>query len=435
MDNAGETIMSVTTRGGHGPDAPRADGGSAAVSRRRLLRLAGAGLGLALAGAVTTACGPEEADASGGNTGDPKPGGSAAGGDAFTTPPAGTAPRALWQEKTAVGTLGNHEVLAVVGDVVLVAGDPLVGRSLTTGKKLWSLKDAAQPGARLIMGGDTLYLASGTYDGDLVGLDPATGKETWRSRLEGRYAQPRPVGADTERVYVIAGILEKDLSSRTNVIAAIDIRTGKAVWSEKRDTGTDESGLTSAVSGERLVYTDLRKNLTVRDTTTGRQLWTKKISKANFERIAVHEGAVIVSDGRNLRSFALDDGTERWSLRTEEFDTFNGPTVTDGVLYASDSAHSLWAVDPATGKQRWHNTEDLREVSVPLQFAKVGDTLYGATEFDKNGGVQAYDARDGKLRWTFNDGGGSLEQWYVVPGDDKRLAALHAERLFALPAV
>ncbi|MFJ8863066.1 PQQ-binding-like beta-propeller repeat protein [Streptomyces sp. NPDC102451] len=409
--------------------------GPAVLPRRRLLRMAGAGLAIALTGAVTTACGPEEADASGGQDGSPTPGGGGkGGGDAFTTPPAGTAPGVLWEQRTAVGTLGNHEVLAVVGDVVLVAGDPLVGRDIATGKEIWSLKDAAQPGARLIMGGDTLYLASATYDGDLIGLDPATGKETWRSRLKGTYAQPRPIGADTERVYVIAGILEKDLSSRTNVIAAIDIRTGKAVWSEKRDTGTDESGLTSAVLDGRLVYTDHRKNLTVRDAATGRQLWTKKISRSNFDRMAVHNGTVTIADGRYLRCFSLEDGAERWSLKTEEFDTFNGPTVLDGVLYASDSARGVWAVDPATGKQRWRSSIELG-VSVPLQFAKVGDTLYGGTEFSKKGGVQAYDAQSGKLRWTFNDHKGSeVEQWYVVSAG-KRLAALHDERLLALPAV
>ncbi|MFI2783566.1 PQQ-binding-like beta-propeller repeat protein [Streptomyces sp. ALB3] len=422
----------MTTRNVRGPQEHAADGGPTAVSRRRLLRLAGAGLGIVLAGAVTTACGPEKEDASGGMEGRGS-GGSEGGADAFTTPPPGTAPRALWQQGTSVSTLGNHEVLAVVGDVVLVAGDPLVGRDLATGRALWSLPGAAQPGARLIMGGDTLFLASGEYDGDLVGLDPATGKETWRSRLEGRYNQPRPIGADTERVYVVAGILEKDLSSRTNVIAAVDIRTGKAVWSERRDAGTEESGLTSVVLDGRLVYTDHRENLTVRDAATGRQLWTRKISRSNFERIAVHDGAVHIADGRHLRSYAVDDGAERWVLRTEEFSTFNGPSVLDGVLYASDSAHALWAVDPATGKQRWRNA-DLLDVSVPLQFAKVGDTLYGATEFDKNGGVQAYDARDGKLRWTFNDGTGDEQQWYVVSGG-KRLAALHARRLHALPAV
>ncbi|GGZ28856.1 hypothetical protein CP967_19205 [Streptomyces nitrosporeus] len=425
----------MTTRNARIPDRPAQDTGPAVLPRRRLLRMAGAGLGLALAGALTTACGPEEVDASGGMDGSPTPGGSGeGGGDAFSTPPAGTAPHALWEHGAAVGTLGNHEVLAVVGDVVLVAGDPLVGRDVATGKEIWSLKDAATPGARLIMGGGTLYLASGRYDGDVVGLDPATGEETWRSRLEGRYSQPRPIGADAERVYVIAGILEKDLSSRTNVIAAIDIRTGKAVWSERRDTGTEESGLTSAVLGGHLVYTDHRKNLTVRDTATGRQLWTKKISRSNFDRMAVHDGAVTVADSRYLRSFSLEDGGERWVLKTEEFSLFNGPTVLDGVLYASDSTRVLWAVDPATGKQRWRSAGE-PGVPVPLQFAKVGDTLYGATEFSEKGGVQAYDARDGKLRWTFNDGKGSpVAQWYVAPAGE-RLAALHDDRLLALPAV
>ncbi|WP_069171982.1 outer membrane protein assembly factor BamB family protein [Streptomyces griseus] len=420
----------MTTRHIRKPDGYAADG---ALTRRRLLRMAGVGLGVAVAGTVTAACGPEEAGASGG-TEKPKPGGGEkGGGDAFTTPPAGRAPRALWQEPAGVGSLGSDEVLAVVGDVVLIADDPLTARDLATGEKLWSLPGAAQPGARLIMGGDTLYLASGTYDGDLVGLDPATGKETWRSRLDGAYAQPRPIGADTERVYVLAGILEKDLSSRRNVIAAVDIRTGKAVWNEQRDAGTEEYGITPTVLGDRLVYTDHRENLTVRDTATGRQLWTKKISRSNWDRIAAHDGAVYVADGRHLRSFALDDGAERWALETEEFGTFNGPTVLEGVLYASDSVHALWAVDPATGKRRWHNA-DLGEFSVPLQFAQVGDTLYAATEFDENGGVQAYDVRSGTLRWTYNDGSGSVDPWYVVAGG-KRLAALHGRRVLALPAV
>lgn len=393
--------------------------------------MAGAGLGLALTGVSAAACGPEEADTPGG-TGTPEPAKGGKGGGT-PAPTGGGAPSPLWREKASVDTLGNHEVLAVVGNVVLVAGDPLVGRDLATGEQVWSRTGVATPGARLIMGGDTLYLASGEYDGDVVGLDPATGKETWRSRLGGKYNQPRPVGADGERVYVIAGILEKDLSSRTNVLAAIDVRTGKAVWSERRDTGTEESGITSVVSGGRLVYTDHRKNLTVRDTATGRQLWTKKISRSNFDRLAVHERMVYVADSGHLRALSLDDGSERWALGAEKFALFNGPTVLDGVLYVSDSTHLLRAVDAVTGKQRWRN-EDLLDVSTPVQFAVVGDTLYGATQFDEDGGIQAYGARDGKLRWTYNDGAGTTEQWYVAASGE-RLAALHGTWIQALPAV
>ncbi|WP_261993794.1 PQQ-binding-like beta-propeller repeat protein [Streptomyces sp. t39] len=398
----------------------------AAVARRRLLGAAGAGL--VLAAAALTGCSPEaDADAGGGSgSGEPS-------GDSFTTPAPGTAPRPLWQAPAAAGALGSLDTLAVAGDVVLVSGEPLVGRDLATGKELWSRPRTAVPGARMILGGGRLYLASTAYDGDVVALDPATGEEVWRSRLGGRYAQPRPVGADGERVYVVAGILEKDFSSSRNVIAAIDTRTGKAVWSERRDAGTEEYGIHSAVSGRRLVYTDSRENVTVRDTMSGRQLWTKKIGRSSLDRLVVHDGLVIVPDGRTLRAFALESGAERWSLATDEFSSFNGPAVLDGVLYVSDSTRSLWAVDPASGRRLWRN-EALLDSAYPVQFAKVGNTLYGATRFDEDGGVHAYDARDGKLRWTWNDGSGSVEQWYVV-SSGRRLAALHARKLSVLPAV
>ncbi|WAU82894.1 PQQ-binding-like beta-propeller repeat protein [Streptomyces sp. Qhu-G9] len=402
-----------------------------AVSRRQALRLAGTGLGLAVLGAGAWGCTPEEeTGASGGST---TPGGGK-GGDFFTTPPPGTAPKPLWQQKTANDDLAGIHALAVIGDTVVVSGDPLVGRDAASGKEKWSRPGVTIPGAKLITGGGTLYLASAEYDGDVVGLDPATGKETWRSRLGKEYEQPRPIAADDGHVYVLAGILEEDSSTPTNVIAAIDTTSGKIAWREQRDKGTEEFGITAAVVGGRLAYTDFRKNVTVRDTTTGRQLWTKKIGRSNYYRFAVHEDLLIVPDGERLRAFALAAGTERWSLANEKFTWFNDPQVLDGVLYASDGAYAMWAVDPGTGKQIWHNEDLVGSAAEAWQFAKVGGTLYGATEHDKNGGVHAFDAATGKLRWTYNDNTGANQKWYVVPAG-KRLAAMHAKRLYALPAV
>ncbi|MEU8675459.1 PQQ-binding-like beta-propeller repeat protein [Streptomyces sp. NPDC048560] len=402
-----------------------------AVSRRRILRLAGAGLGLAVTGAAAVGCGPEDTPEE--PSGGAKPGGGKEG-DTFTTPPPGTAPEPLWQADTTTDNLAGIQALAVVGDTALVSGDPLVGRDVVSGEEKWSRAGITTPGARLIIGGGTLYLSSAEYDGDVVGLDPATGKETWRSRLGKSYQQPRPIAADDRHVYVLAGVLEKDFSTPTNVIAAIDTTTGKVAWREKRDAGTEEYGITASVVGTRLVYTDYRKNLTVRDTTSGRQVWTKKIGKSNYRRFAVHEDLVIVADGQRLRAFGLAAGKESWSLATEEFSLFKDPQVLDGVLYASDSVRSLWAVDPATGKQIWHNEDLLESAAQAWQFAKVGATLYGATEFDEEGGVHAFDAATGKLRWTYNDKTGDIEQWYVV-GAGKRLAVMHGKRLYALPAV
>ncbi|WP_404815774.1 PQQ-binding-like beta-propeller repeat protein [Streptomyces thermolineatus] len=410
-----------------GEDTVAGDG----LPRRQAVAMLGKGLGLALLGAAAWGCGPEEQPASGPGREAGK--GKGKDGDTFTTPPPGTAPEALWRTGTANDGLAGIWTLAVAGSTVLVSGDPLVGRDIATGEEVWSREGVAVPGAALLVGGGTLYLASAEYDGDVVGLDPATGRETWRSRLGKKYDQPRPIAADDGHVYVLAGILEEDFSTPNNVIAAIATGTGKVVWREQRDAGTDESGVTAAVADNRIVYTDFRENLTVRDTATGRQVWTKKIGRSNNRRLAVHDGLVILADGRRLRAFDLAGGGERWSLATDGFSVFSDPAVLDGVLYAADSGRSLWAVDPVTGKKIWRN-EDLEDAAAPWQFAKVGDTLYGATEFDEDGGVHAFDADGGKLRWTYNDGTGDLQKWHLV-ASGKRLAALHGKRMTGLPAV
>ncbi|WP_406388931.1 hypothetical protein [Streptomyces sp. NBC_00887] len=43
-----------------------------------------------------------------------------------------------------------------------------------------------------------------------------------------------------------------------------------------------------------------------------------------------------------------------------------------------------------------------------------GQHPYRATEFDKGGGVHAFDATTGKLRWTYNDRTGDIQQWNAV---------------------
>ncbi|MFJ1642091.1 PQQ-binding-like beta-propeller repeat protein [Streptomyces sp. NPDC088256] len=148
-------------------------------------------------------------------------------GGGFTTPPPGTAPEPLWKAAAANTGLAGIDALAVIGGAALVSGDPLVGRSM------------------------------------------ATGKETWRSRLGKKYQQPRPVAADNRHVYVIAGILEKDFTTPNNVIAANDTTSGRIAWREQRDAGTEEFGITAAAVDGRLVYTDYRENVTPQRTSGG----------------------------------------------------------------------------------------------------------------------------------------------------------------------
>ncbi|MDG9681164.1 PQQ-binding-like beta-propeller repeat protein [Streptomyces sp. DH18] len=399
-------------------------------SRRRILRLAGGGITMAALGAGLTGC--EDELATGGESSTPPPRGASP--EDGKAPADGKAPEPLWTKSTSAQTYGDNDELVAVDGVVIASGDPLAAFDGATGEERWSLPGGAVPGAPLLLGDGTLYLESGKYDGSVAGYVPGSGKEAWRSRLGKEYRQPRPVAVDAEQVYVIAEILEADGSSHTNVIAALNSGTGKVAWKEQRDLGTQQNGIHAAVQGRYLVYTDFKNNLTVRDTATGKQVWTHKTTKTSYGPFAIHQDLVIVPQGQQLQAFALSDGSEKWSVRTEEFTSFREPSLLEDVLYIADSARTLWAVEPGTGKKIWQSTA-LKDASaqVPRQFVKVGGTLYGATDLDKQGGIHAFDAKTGGLRWTFNDKSGDYHSWLVAT-DGKRVYALHGKKLHALPA-
>ncbi|MFG3551479.1 PQQ-binding-like beta-propeller repeat protein [Streptomyces sp. NPDC047725] len=398
------------------------------TSRRKVLRLAGGGLTLAVLATGATGC-RENDEVDGGASQ-----GAAPSKKATATPEDGQPPKPLWTKSTSAETYGDSDELVAAGGMVIASGNPLAALDAATGEEQWSLPDGAVPGAPLLLGNGTLYLASGEYDGTVAGYEPATGKETWRSHLGKEYRQPSPVAVDEEQVYVIAEILEDDGSSHTNVIAALNSGTGKLVWKEQRDLGTEENGVHAAVQDRYLVYTDFKKNLTVRDTATGKQIWTRKTAKTSYGVFAVHQDLVIVPQGQKLQAFQLSDGAEKWALQAEEFDTFREPAVLEDVLYVADSGRTLRAIEPQSGKTIWQS-KDLADANAyaPRQFVKVGGTLYGATELDDRGGIHAFDAATGALRWTFNDKSGDYHAWLVAT-DGTHVFALHGKKLHALSA-
>ncbi|WP_405929124.1 PQQ-like beta-propeller repeat protein [Streptomyces griseus] len=408
---------------GHGTTAGR-------PSRRRILRLAGVGVTVAALGAGLTGCEDELATGGEGSTPPPRTDSPEEG----KAPKDGEAPAPLWTKTTSAQTYGDNDELVTVDGVVIASGDPLAAFDAASGEERWSLPGGAVPGAPLLLGDGTLYLASGKYDGNVIGYVPGSGKEAWRSHLGKEYRQPRPVAVDADQVYVIAEILEPDNSSHTNVIAALNSGTGKVVWKEQRDLGTEQNGIHATVQGRYLVYTDFKKNLTVRDTATGRQVWTQKTTKTSYGPFVVHQDLVIVPQGQRLQAFALSDGSEKWSVETEKFTTFREPSLVEDVLYIADSGRTLWALQPGTGKKVWQSTA-LKDsgAQVPRQFVKAGGVLYGATDLDKQGGVHAFDAKTGALRWTFNDKSGDFHAWLVAT-DGKHVFALHGKKLHALPA-
>ncbi|MEU1202811.1 PQQ-binding-like beta-propeller repeat protein [Streptomyces sp. NPDC005813] len=422
------TPLPGTVALGTPPSAP-------APSRRRFLGLTAGVAGVAVLGGGTAWWLSRDAGSDGGSPGAKGGGGSGEPvAEEFTTPPAGTAPQPLWHRSVAEDSTSDALPLLIHDGMLLISGDPLVAYDVKTGKTRWSRKGACRAGARLLVAGGKVFLADGDYDGALVARDLATGEESWRSRLGKELEIESTIAIDDKNVYVVATDLS-DARSATDYrtgVAAISHTTGRKVWSQKRDWGTRSWDVEGAVHGKYLVYTDSKYNLTVRDTATGDQLWSKKVGDDWSWTPTVAAGLVLLP-GEQLTAVDLETGDTRWTLSPNGRRGFMNPTAIDGVLYACDYDDGVWAVDLKTGKKIWL-CEDPGADEAPETFLKAGATLYGASGPVDGGGIFAMNAKTGTSRWVYSDNKTPGEPWQVALFGN-RLLVTHGFEIYALPAV
>ncbi|WP_405778160.1 serine/threonine-protein kinase [Streptomyces sp. NBC_00859] len=398
----------------------------AAPSRRRFFRIAaGSAVGVAVVGGG----GAWLATHGGGTTPDAKP---TEKPEVFTTPPNGVAPRPLWHKTPGNDNLDYDIPPRVIGDTAVISGNAMQGFDVKSGARLWKTGDLEGAAGTIVASGGMFFCGSGKYDGTLVGIDAKTGKEGWRASLGGKLNAKAPIGADEERIYSIAEIESNDPRKNLTAIVAIDIKTRRLAWQKPRDAGTANGTVALTVVPGCLVYTDEQRNLTVRNSANGRQLWSKKVGDDTpANQVAVHGNTVMVS-GKTMRAFDLRSGRPLWTLPPNGRRGFEPPFVFDGVAYAFDYDTGVWAINPKTGKKIWMSP-DLAHKPFSDNLVKVGDTLYAGSVFD-SGGIYAIDAKTGRLRWTYNDGR-SADDRYRVAAAGARLMAAHGNELYALPAV
>ncbi|MER5222157.1 protein kinase domain-containing protein [Streptomyces flaveus] len=427
---AAGTPLPGTVQLGTGP----ANSSTPAPSRRRFLGLAAGGAaGVAVAGGSAAWWLSRDDGSPGTSAGGRKDGSAGPAGEDFTTPPAGTAPQPLWHKSVAEESISTTLPLVTHDGLLLISGDPLVAYDVKTGKKRWSRPGVVRPNAQLLFADSKLFLADGDYDGALVALNVRTGKEAWRSRLGKNLELDATIAIDEKNVYVTVTDFS-DAKSATDYrmgVAAISHTTRKTVWVQMRDWGTNNWDVEGTVSGKYFVYADSKYNLTVRDTATGGQLWTKKLGDDWSWTPTVASGLVFLP-GDNLRALDAETGKTRWTLSPNGRRGFNDPTVIDGVLYVSDYDDGVWAVNVKTGKKIWL-CEDPGARRAPTTFLRAGATLYGASYKDE-GGIFALVAKTGKSRWVYNDNKDPVEPFHVAISGN-RLLVTHGYEIYSLPAV
>ncbi|MFI9253835.1 protein kinase [Streptomyces sp. NPDC053069] len=412
-------------------EAPGAEPAPApGVSRRRLLAVAGGAL---LGGGILGGGGWALLGGFGDDSGKKK--------DAVDRP---KPPAALWSTALWCPDSGG-EVMAVGRNLAMRAGIVLCGVNAESGKGTWqaSIEDiwrSATDGTRvyaLRRYQDAAALAvcevaqtDGQLGKPLVELSAFAGKEQYNQLL----------CVDGGVAYLVA----KAASGGRWYLVAADLGTGRERWRSPVD-GPQAQGappaLCGTVVGSRVVLcgspaTDSKFiGLSVHDKGSGRRLWEFS------ETYAGTPPSRLVTDDRNLYLGAdaltarrLSDGELEWVVGMGQAGGDSGsgerrygaPVVQDGVVYCTDGDRGLIAVDALSGTMNWQEKglsgrKSLRDVAPAIgkRYAYCAD--------DK--GVRAVDLRARQAVWTYE------AEPVVLTADPKggRLYVRQQKRTIALP--
>lgn len=198
---------------------------------------------------------------------------------------------------------------------------------------------------------------------------------------------------------------------------AIDAATGATRWRIAARTDGDGWGPAAVAGG--LVFACDRHGLHAFDAATGEARWQAQAPKGSAPAVA--DGVVYVG-GASLLAFDAATGAQRWNFLPQ--DTPSGaagylstPAVADGVVYAGTGTHRLYAVDAATGQERWEVTflpvQESGDIA-PLSAPVVADgRVYAVVHARPSAGVLkaflwAIDAATGHKLWATETLGSSL---------------------------
>lgn len=270
-----------------------------------------------------------------------------------------------------------------------------------TGKRLWRVnltprkEDSGATGGGLAWHADKLFVATGY--GDVVALEPATGRAFWATQLK-QPIRGAPT-ADAGRVFVI---------TYDNQIHTLDIERGTELWTH---TGIAEQAgflgaANPAVEGNTVVAPYSSGEILALRADTGVVAWGEQLVRAS---------------GRFSQAGALNDINAR-------------PVIDRGRVYAVSQSGRFVALDLRTGERVWERV--IPSIQTPWV---AGEFIYAIT-IDSE--IICLSRRDGRVKWIrqlrrYEDPAartnkGVITWWGPVLAGDRLLVASTDERMLSI---
>lgn len=320
-----------------------------------------------------------------------------------------------------------------------------------SGKSRWDFRESTRKvGQSHAYADGVVYFTTGAT---LYALDAASGKEVWRfagtSNADNADSVTSPVVAGDLVYYGYHGY-SKDYKEIINTLYAVDQHTGKEKW--KVEAGSLMGPMSGRpVVSEGVVYISHDKleccvsYTQALDAATGQEKWRSDV----IGSLVAADGILYVSGGdyyKGMSITALDanTGQEKWVYKPiNYFGGINGsPAIADGVAYICGGDGTLYAVDVATGKEKWHF--QVETLTNPTSPSIAGGVVYFAAESHSGGPfpkatsyLYAVDTQTRQELWRFAtdqslEVNGGLHTLPVIADGVVYLGAGHDNELYAI---
>ncbi|MEU1815394.1 PQQ-binding-like beta-propeller repeat protein [Streptomyces roseifaciens] len=343
------------------------------------------------------------------------PAGVAGGGSAPTSVPAQTTGAAADGATNAPGDQGrwrpwrfrmSNDVWGtptVAGELLYVTSFEVHALDVATGRRQFKTRDVAW--AMAVTDG-RIHASDGPT---LYALDASDGSERWRLATDGWVYSLR-----ADRGTVVTG-------TRGGGVQAWEAANGELLWEmggAQTDFETPDCG-PLVHDGTVYVWADAR--LRALEARTGAERWSYPVGDtASCGGVPVRllngpDGVVYVAAGTRVLAIDVARGDVRW--RFEAPAVFlsppafaPGPAVTGGGVYIADYLGTVYALDAATGRDRWRIATEARQSTEPVLVAA------GSVHLGSGGALYTLDAVTGTPKWRFAAGGDVVGAPVVADG-------------------
>ena len=222
----------------------------------------------------------------------------------------------------------------------------------------------------------------------LAAFDTRAQRELWRFAAEREvYSAPAVSGG----VVFVA--------SRDGLLYALDAGSGQEKW---RFEAVGRPWASPVVSDGAVFFTASDGHLYALDAATGEERWRTKIfGPRNLDANSAGsgtwltpsvDGGVVYAGSLDWHLYALDaaTGEEKWRFKTKG-PVWGSPAVSNGVVYFGSDDLTVYAVDAATGAEKWTFRSQW-----PLKASPV---VFEDTVIFQRGYVHGLDAATGEEKW------------------------------------